>query len=121
MNSFLNEFRLKNAFSEKFFKRSFKEPLKREKQEKTLVQDQTNTLILLRFYIEKFLRVGFVGNAGATPYCKEVYKLNVFNKGILKIGRVFDGFIKTLKDIKNTFKYRLMLAKNMKNNKKNYK
>lgn len=55
------------------------------------------------------------------PYCKEVYKLNVFNKGILKIGRVLDGFIKTLKDIKNTFKYRLMLAKNMKNNKKNYK
>ena len=55
------------------------------------------------------------------PYCKEIYKLNIFSKGILKVGRVFDGFIKTLKDIKNTFKYRLMLAKNMKNNKKNYK
>lgn len=52
------------------------------------------------------------------PYCKEIYKLNGFNKITLKIGRVFDGFVKTLKDIKNTFKYRLMLAKNMKNNKK---
>jgi DNA-directed RNA polymerase subunit RPC12/RpoP len=55
------------------------------------------------------------------PYCKEIYKLNVFNRGFLKIGRVFGGFLKTLKDIKNTFKYRLMVAKNMKNNRKNYK
>ena len=55
------------------------------------------------------------------PYCKEVYRLNGFNKVILKIGRVVDGFFKTLKDIKNTFKYRLMLAKKLKNNKKKYK
>lgn len=45
------------------------------------------------------------------PYCKEVYKLNVFSKFILKIGRVFKDFIKTLVDIKNTLKYRFNVAK----------
>ena len=45
------------------------------------------------------------------PYCKEVYKLNSFNKFMLKIGRVFKDFIKTLVDIKNTFKYRMNVAK----------
>lgn len=44
------------------------------------------------------------------PYCKEVYKLNGFSKLILKIGRVFRDFIKTLVDIKNTIKYKLNVA-----------
>ena len=45
------------------------------------------------------------------PYCKEVYKLNSFNKFNLKIGRVFKDIIKTLVDIKNTVKYRMNVAK----------
>lgn len=53
------------------------------------------------------------------PYCKEVYKLSSFNKFTLKIGRVFKDFIKTLVDIKNTFKYRMNVAKyNFKNRKR---
>lgn len=46
------------------------------------------------------------------PYCQEVYKLNAVNKVFLKIGRVFDGFIKTIVDIKNTIKYKYHVAKN---------
>jgi hypothetical protein len=52
------------------------------------------------------------------PYCKEVYKLNLFNKFILKIRRVFKDFIKTLVDIKNTFKYRMNVAKYLFKNRK---
>ena len=45
---------------------------------------------------------------------------NIHVHGYIEEGTIND-IAKTLKDIKNTFKYRLMLAKNMKNNKKNYK
>lgn len=52
------------------------------------------------------------------PYCKEVYKLNNFSKILLKISRVFKGFIKTLVDTKNTLKYRINVAKNQYKSKK---
>jgi predicted RNA-binding Zn-ribbon protein involved in translation (DUF1610 family) len=45
------------------------------------------------------------------PYCKEVYRLNTFNKFTLKIRRISKDFIKTLVDIKNTLKYRMNVAK----------
>ncbi len=86
MNSFLDEFKLKNVFSEKYFKRSLKVLIKKKKQEKTLVQGCTKTLILLRFYIEKFLRVGFVRNAGATPYIEKFLRLSfIKNAGVTSI------------------------------------
>lgn len=52
------------------------------------------------------------------PYCKEVYKLNILNKTLLKIGRVSKDFVKTLIDIKNTIKYRFNVAKNHYKNRK---
>lgn len=52
------------------------------------------------------------------PYCKNIYELTILKKIILFLKNLISYIPRKIINIKNTIKYKIMLAKNLKNNRK---
>lgn len=52
------------------------------------------------------------------PYCKNIYELTILKKIILFLKNLISYTPRKIINIKNTIKYKIMLAKNLKNNRK---
>ena len=52
------------------------------------------------------------------PYCKSIYELTIFKKIIIFFKNLISYIPRKIINMKNTIRYRIMLAKNLKNNRK---
>ena len=52
------------------------------------------------------------------PYCKNIYELTILKKIILFLKNLISYIPRKIINIKNTIKYKIMLAKILKNNRK---
>ena len=52
------------------------------------------------------------------PYCKNIYELTILKKIILFLKNLISYIPRKIINIKNTIKYKIILAKNLKNNRK---